>query len=100
MPTGPPRHPVGIETVFYLESLHETGWRPEPPINQETAWHKLITAPRENGGPRTRSGRITRRRRWRRCVSMLRKIKIRKPAVSSAVREERAHSRFLLLSFL
>jgi hypothetical protein len=71
---------VGIETVFYLESLCETGWRPEPPINQETAWRKLITAPRENGGPRTPSGRIPRRRLWRRCVSLPRKI--RKPAAS------------------
>ena len=73
-------HPVGIETVFYLESLRKTGWRPEPPINQETAWRKVIPAPRENVGLRTPSGRIPRRRLWRRCVSLPRKI--RKPAAS------------------
>jgi len=75
-------HPVGIETVFYLESLRKTGWRPEPPINQETACRKLIPAPRENGGPRTPSGRIPRTRLWRRCVSLPRKRKTRKPAAS------------------
>jgi hypothetical protein len=76
--------PVGIETVFYLESLHETGWRPEPSINQETACRKVIPAPRENVGPRTPSGRIPRRRLWRRCVSLPRKRKTRKPAASKS----------------
>ena len=93
--------PVGIETVFNLESLYETGWRPQPPIHQETAWRKLITAPRENGGPRTRTARITRRRRWRRCVRMPRKSmpqkrKTRKPSASKPGSGERAYSPRLL----
>ena len=81
LPQSPNPNAPPVQTISNLKSLPETGWRPEPPIIQETAWRKLITAPRENGGPKTKTARITPRRRWRRCVSMPRKIlpRIRTP---------------------